>query len=103
MDDWDRYADLLHPLSSSENPGASHVRADGGGTWDAAEQATYLLSQSEELQESLQALQKIEALVDQRKVLDADKSRALSRKFPSSPHVVREKDMLTRSVMIQAQ
>ncbi|CDU25145.1 uncharacterized protein SPSC_04979 [Sporisorium scitamineum] len=77
LDDWDDYADLLSPLPLPE--GDKEV-------WDAQQQASYLLSQQVELQQALQALDGIQRLVEERKVLDADLSRKLTRRFkPPSP------------------
>lgn len=48
--------------------------------WDAKEQATYLLTQYDELKEALRDLTKMETLLEQGKVLDGESSRMLSRK-----------------------
>ena len=48
--------------------------------WDAKEQATYLLTQYDELKEVLRDLTKMETLLEQGKVLDGESSRMLSRK-----------------------
>ncbi|KAJ1023391.1 hypothetical protein NDA18_004915 [Ustilago nuda] len=72
VDDWDSYADLLHPLDPSVRSGREEV-------WDAKEQATYLLTQYDELKELLRDLTKMETLLEQGKVLDGESSRMLSR------------------------
>lgn len=72
LDDWSSYRNLLHPHSQP-------LLSSWHSTWDPIEQSTYLLSQHSDLLLAHQELARIEALVEQAKVLDADRNRTLSR------------------------
>ncbi|SPO24143.1 uncharacterized protein UTRI_03411 [Ustilago trichophora] len=80
LDNWEIYSSLLDPISP-----CSPIKCTTTTTWDIAQQASYILSQEQELKSYLQDLESIQTLIHHHAVLNSDNNRNLARKSHQHP------------------